>query len=220
METINEKIKRIRIEAGINQADVARAAGIKQSSYASIEKGDTKSISIEVGKGIAKALGISFNELFEVEILQNDSLINELKAENERLKEQLNLTNQQSVLKDKLISGYEKQIEDAKHYSMYWPRVLILSTAVEFNDELKKGEITKEQFDENLKLLFSVSALAYLFSIEFDNKLVNELEEYLMSRNEKNSVFYSKTFIEFVRKTQDKYKNLKGLHDSSDHTPD
>lgn len=77
MESINEKIKRIRLETGVNQADVARSAGIKQSSYASIEKGDTKSISIEVGKGIAKALNISFNELFEIET--NNEKITKLK---------------------------------------------------------------------------------------------------------------------------------------------
>jgi transcriptional regulator with XRE-family HTH domain len=81
MESINEKIKRLRIESGVNQAEVARSAGIKQSSYASIEKGDTKSITIEVGKGIAKALKISFNELFEIES-------EELKEEfSEKLKE-------------------------------------------------------------------------------------------------------------------------------------
>lgn len=77
MESINEKIKRLRLESGINQADVARSAGIKQSSYASIEKGDTKSISIEVGKGIAKALRISFLELFEIEA--NNQELNKLK---------------------------------------------------------------------------------------------------------------------------------------------
>ena len=45
MNAINEKIKELRVKSGIKQADVARSAGIKQSSYASIEKGDTKSIS-------------------------------------------------------------------------------------------------------------------------------------------------------------------------------
>lgn len=84
MKKINEKIKELRVEAGIKQADVARSAGIKQSSYASIEKGDTKSISIEVGKGIAKALGVSFNELFEIESPSKKEIA-ELKAEIEKL---------------------------------------------------------------------------------------------------------------------------------------
>jgi transcriptional regulator with XRE-family HTH domain len=88
MESVNEKIKRLRIKSGVNQADVARSAGIKQSSYASIEKGDTKSITINVGKGIAKALGVSFNELFDVEISPDKDekkLLNEI----ERLKREL-----------------------------------------------------------------------------------------------------------------------------------
>lgn len=69
MESINEKIKRLRIESGVSKAEMARAAGLKQSSYSSIENGDTKSITIEVGKGIAKALDISFIELFDISIL-------------------------------------------------------------------------------------------------------------------------------------------------------
>jgi len=90
MESINEKIKRIRLEAGVNQAVVARSAGLKQSSYASIEKGDTKAISIEVGRGIAKALGLSFNELFEIELSENSGKEVELKAEIDRLNDTLN----------------------------------------------------------------------------------------------------------------------------------
>lgn len=94
METLNEKIKRIRTERNVRPADIARFAGIKQSSYASIEKGDTKSISIEVGKGIAKALGMSFNELFEIEVADNSELlfaeIKQLKKRITELEEQLN----------------------------------------------------------------------------------------------------------------------------------
>lgn len=209
MEGLNEKIKQLRIERGINQVDVAKSAGIKQSSYASIEKGDTKTFSLKVAKGIAKALNVNFNELFDIEVQKDDSLLEELKAENERLKEQLDLCNQQSVLKDKLISGYEKQIEATKKYSMHWPHVFVLSTVTELNDELKKNIITVEMFNDKLETLFSTAALVFLFSIEFENDLVDELEEYLMRRNEKNSSIYSETFIDRVRKIQDKYKNLK-----------
>lgn len=92
METINEKIKRLRIESGVSKAEMARAAGLKQSSYSSIENGETKSITIEVGKGIARALDISFNELFEIESLNgNTELIEKLTSENDKLKQDLQI---------------------------------------------------------------------------------------------------------------------------------
>lgn len=209
MESINEKIKRIRLEAGVNQADVARSAGIKQSSYASIEKGDTKAISIEVGKGIAKALRISFNELFDIEIESNNSLIEELKSENYNLKEQLNLIIQQSILKDKVITGYERDIESTKKYSLYWPQVFILNVIVELNSELQQKQITEDEFKKRLESFFSIAALAFLFSTEFDNDLIDELEKHLHGKNEANYKSYFKTFIEFVRKTQVYYETHK-----------
>lgn len=86
METMNEKIKRLRKQKGLSQVEVAKAAGITQSSYASIEKGDTKSITIEVGKGFAKALGMTFNELFDIESQNIDNLNNQIKELNEKFK--------------------------------------------------------------------------------------------------------------------------------------
>jgi transcriptional regulator with XRE-family HTH domain len=91
MESINEKIKRLRIESGVSKAEMARAAGLKQSSYSSIENGDTKSITIDVGKGFAKALNIPFTELFDIELSNgNAEIIEKLGAEVERLNNQLN----------------------------------------------------------------------------------------------------------------------------------
>lgn len=108
MESINEKIKRIRLETGVNQADVARSAGIKQSSYASIEKGDTKAISIEVGKGIAKALKISFNELFDIEVFDEKlELINKLAKEYEEAKQRTDEIIESLDDKRKLLLEYE-----------------------------------------------------------------------------------------------------------------
>jgi len=73
MESINEKIKLLRKQRGISQVEVAKAAGINQASYSNIEKGDTKSITIEVGKGISRALGIPFAELFDIEAPKDNS---------------------------------------------------------------------------------------------------------------------------------------------------
>lgn len=67
MEELKDKLLRIRKEKNLSQTYVAKAAGIKQPSYASIEAGDTKNVSLSVAKGLAKALGVSFIELFEIE---------------------------------------------------------------------------------------------------------------------------------------------------------
>lgn len=67
METVGEKIKRIRKSKGISQYIVAESCRIKQSSYANIESGKTQNITIEIGKGISLALGVNFAELFEIE---------------------------------------------------------------------------------------------------------------------------------------------------------
>lgn len=63
---LNKKIRSLRKASGLSQAYVASVCELTQSSYASIENGKTKSITIEVGKGIAKALGVPFTELFEI----------------------------------------------------------------------------------------------------------------------------------------------------------
>ncbi len=89
MYEFKEKIKKIRLQKGLKQAEVARIAGIKQSSFASIEKpveqGGTKAMTIETGKGIAKALMVSFNELFDIDT-HTDFLKMELENANKALK--------------------------------------------------------------------------------------------------------------------------------------
>jgi len=116
MESINEKIKRIRIEIGINQADVARSAGIKQSSYASIEKGDTKSISIDVGKGIAKALRISFNELFDIQVPNNSFEIEELQSKILDLEREIKSRDRIIADYSNMFDNYRDQIEFIKKF--------------------------------------------------------------------------------------------------------
>lgn len=101
MESIGEKIRSIRKSKGISQTAVADSCSIKQSSYANIENGKTQNITIEIGKGIAKALDISFNELFDIEATpQNQDQIESLKEQIENLKEKAryNITIKKAVL--------------------------------------------------------------------------------------------------------------------------
>lgn len=81
MESLNERLKKKRNELGLSQTFVAELAGITQSAYAQIENGNTKSITIEAGKGIAKALNVPFSELFEIE---HSELTGHVLSENEK----------------------------------------------------------------------------------------------------------------------------------------
>jgi len=71
MESIGDKLKRIRKEKSLSQSNIAAYCGISQAAYAKIENGTTQNITIGIGKGIANALLISFNELFEVDSVQS-----------------------------------------------------------------------------------------------------------------------------------------------------
>lgn len=83
METLQEKIKRLRESKGMTQSEIAKKINVSRTAFVQVENGTTKHISLEMAIGIAKALDISFNELFEIpdnsEKLQNK--IDELKLE-------------------------------------------------------------------------------------------------------------------------------------------
>ena len=87
-----EKIKELRKQNGLSQGDLAEIAGVQQTSISNIENGITGKEIIKVGiaQKIAKALNISFNELFEIEIpSSNNDKIVELEKKIAVLEEQL-----------------------------------------------------------------------------------------------------------------------------------
>ncbi len=61
-----EKIKSLRIQNGISQVDMANAAFMSRSAYIAFEKNGSENLPLKSAFGLAKALGLSFNELFEV----------------------------------------------------------------------------------------------------------------------------------------------------------
>ncbi len=112
METIGDKIRRIRKEKGLRQIQVADIAGITQSALASIENNKTKNIFLEVAKGIAKAMEVSFDELFEVESGSREK--EEHKAEIERLRGQVKSLNEWLADKNTIIESLRKEIAGQK----------------------------------------------------------------------------------------------------------
>lgn len=174
MNAINEKIKELRVKSGIKQADVARSAGIKQSSYASIEKGDTKSISIEVGKGIAKALEVSFNELFDIKFpVEIDKLQEKISVLEKIISEQKELL---SILQDQ--NNLLKPYRQAYIQELTIGETMILITEKIIREALQKGEDYTITSNEIRK-----EALEYLKK-EFPH--LNLQEHYFISPNELN----------------------------------
>ncbi|NQU51483.1 MAG: helix-turn-helix transcriptional regulator [Bacteroidetes bacterium] len=158
MYEFKEKIKKLRIEKGLKQADVARAAGIKQATLASIEKpvelDGTKAMTIETGKGIAKALGVPFNELFDIEIPETKK-IEELRADLDTAFEMVNvqremikLLNERNEANQISLLLYEKMLAFAmgkmdKHmiYTIPDLREIALNELLKQNPKALKGKV-------------------------------------------------------------------------------
>lgn len=113
MDTLGKKIKNLRIQKGISKVDVARICGITQTAYANIENDITKSITIEIGKGIARALSMNFNELFNSE--ENEDRFTELNNRIGLLNEKIEELKSRISDKDLLISTISRQLKFLKY---------------------------------------------------------------------------------------------------------
>jgi transcriptional regulator with XRE-family HTH domain len=90
MEAIGKKIKRLRNIKRISLKELASILGVSDTALSKIETGKTQSITIDLGKGIASTLEVSFNELFEIEPPQiNTEEIEQLKRRVKELEETL-----------------------------------------------------------------------------------------------------------------------------------
>lgn len=113
MSSISDRVLRLREENNFSRKKLAELAGVSQPTIYNIENGKTDNITLSVGKGIAKALGISFGELFEIEGplaagSEDENLLNEKEAKIADLKKQIEQ-------KDKLIDFLQEENEDLKY---------------------------------------------------------------------------------------------------------
>jgi transcriptional regulator with XRE-family HTH domain len=67
MNNISENIKLLREEKNLSRKKLAELAGVSQPTIYNIENGKTDNVTLTVGKSIAKALGTTFGELFQIE---------------------------------------------------------------------------------------------------------------------------------------------------------
>jgi transcriptional regulator with XRE-family HTH domain len=65
MATIGENIKKYRNKLGLTQDDLARKSGVKHTTFAKIEGDFVKKPSVQVMSKIAKALGVSVEDLLK-----------------------------------------------------------------------------------------------------------------------------------------------------------
>jgi len=65
MVTIGENIKKLRTKQGLSQDDLARKAELKYSTLAKIEGGFVKKPGVQMIAKIAKALGVSIEDLIK-----------------------------------------------------------------------------------------------------------------------------------------------------------
>jgi len=114
---IIEKIKDRRKELKLTQKQIAEKISeispISQAAYAKIESGATVGISIEYAKGIAKALDVSFNELFEIENSAHENNSVEFEKKIEEHKNRILELEKTIALYEKLNKSFQNAILEA-----------------------------------------------------------------------------------------------------------
>ncbi len=117
MEEISElairrgkKITELRESKGLSIRGLARKIGMSDTALAKIEKGNNDNIKIDTGVRIAKALEVSFVELFEIE-LPESPIEESLNAQIERLEKMLELKEGIEKLKDQKIALQKENLD-------------------------------------------------------------------------------------------------------------
>lgn len=64
-KTISENIKKLRAKLGLTQDDLARKADIKYTTLMKVESGTVNKPSVQTMAKIAKALGVSIEDLLK-----------------------------------------------------------------------------------------------------------------------------------------------------------
>lgn len=135
METIGDKIKTHRKVKGLSLMELAKLLEVSDTALSKIETGKTKSITIDLGKGIAKALGISFNDLFEIETMSESfEMVQTLKKE---YKKAINRTAELNELLDdkrKLLTTYESTVKYYDTFSKYAMKVYLENKDIKVSD--------------------------------------------------------------------------------------
>lgn len=177
MGKIGEKLKKIRIEKRLSQKQVAEICGITPAAYTFIENGTTKNITIEIGKGIAKALNVSFNELFEIEPNSNEieNFLNEIHNLNQIIEDSSRQI--EKLLKEK------KEITDIYLLDFVHYTTVEIYRYFEKLNSAQENEIEEILYDAVYKLNFKKEQLikdinAGFFTVTDYNRAINEFNRF------------------------------------------
>lgn len=118
MEQIIKKIAEIRTKKGFSYENMAHDLDLSASAYRKIETGETK-LTVERLVDISKILETPLNDLLEVDSQKNFNQENKDSAQGFQGFND-NIFNEYSEVTKKLLSAYEKQIEELKEQVEYW----------------------------------------------------------------------------------------------------
>lgn len=178
METVSERLKRIRKAKGLSQKKISELCGIEQSSYSLIENGKQTSISVETGRKLCNALDVSFFELFDIPSPSNHKA-KDLEIEISKLKKELNdkikivdlLESEKSNLKDFFVM----QFVSSYQYNIGFLNDLIdESTNEDFKMKMKNKRLKFIEFEKKTQKQYIDMKL---FSKEDITSYVNEMKE-------------------------------------------
>ncbi|NQU88185.1 MAG: helix-turn-helix domain-containing protein [Mariniphaga sp.] len=158
MDPLHEKIRRLRIEKHITQVEIASAAKLSRSAYIMFEKGESETLSIKAGKGIAKTLDISFVELFEIENSGLESL--NFQIEIKKLEKKIEDYEKRIADQDYLIEVLKNELNELKA-SLTWEGIEWLLDEL-VNLELKNKNTNDKSLDSEI--------------LQYETELIKQLE--------------------------------------------
>lgn len=134
MQSVSEKIRELREAKNLSQKKLAEIAGVSQPTIYNVEHGKVDNITLSIGKNIAKALGVSFAELFEIETPGTGT--SEASAELEQLRNLvINYENEIKVYQDRL-TDKETIIKSLKTEKKLFKENVIRSIDVMYEPEV------------------------------------------------------------------------------------
>ncbi len=165
-----KKISEIRESKGFSIRKLAKNVGISDTALAKIETGSTKSITIELGRGLSKELGISFNELFEIDIAEigenSQEKIAQLEKSISELRDQLND-------KRKLTIWYEDTAEYLQLFMKFASEVIEEDENIKASDLLNQVKVRIGSERGKYTFAFTENGVRFKFLTEDEQKMLD-----------------------------------------------
>lgn len=155
---LGSKIQSLRKSKGLSLMQLATKLDVSDTALSKIETAKTTSITIELGKGIASALGVSFNELFEIEVFENK----ELNIENERLKGRIKELEKVINLYENHIKSFQFAVLEANSEARNIATSDLYKAIRDISDDKKAGEITNIALSYMVKLFDILKRKGYI----------------------------------------------------------